>query len=173
VRFKQHTLTQLSARRKPKWESLHVLWLNLPSRDPRDLLKQIWGISRKFYLKKPLRLSQIPSLLLYHSSEIVSFIGVHPFSANEFRARVNTVHLAGHHREKTEFPASEGYFPSLTSAPFFCLVALSIATPFDSIYLGLHNYNCALACIAIGGMFYALTWQTHLLALACGMYLTW
>lgn len=119
LRFKQHTLTQLSARRKPKWESLHVLWLDLPSRDPRDLLKQIWGISRKFYLKKPLRLSQIPSLLLYHSSEIVSFIGVHPFSANECRARVNTVHLAGHHREKTEFPASEGYFPSLTSAPCF------------------------------------------------------
>ncbi|XP_035166442.1 urea transporter 2-like isoform X2 [Oxyura jamaicensis] len=48
--------------------------------------------------------------------------------------------------------------------------ALSIATPFDSIYLGLHNYNCALACIAIGGMFYALTWQTHLLALACALF---
>lgn len=53
----------------------------------------------------------------------------------------------------------------------FCLAALSIASPFDSIYLGLHNYNCALACIATGGMFYALTWQTHLLSLACGMYL--
>uniref|UniRef100_G3USI5 Solute carrier family 14 member 1 (Kidd blood group) n=1 Tax=Meleagris gallopavo TaxID=9103 RepID=G3USI5_MELGA len=70
----------------------------------------------------------------------------------------------------------------LISSPLICLhaaigstvgmfAALSIATPFDSIYLGLHNYNCALACIAIGGMFYALTWQTHLLALACGMYL--
>ncbi|XP_031413079.1 urea transporter 2 [Meleagris gallopavo] len=66
----------------------------------------------------------------------------------------------------------------LISSPLICLhaaigstvgmfAALSIATPFDSIYLGLHNYNCALACIAIGGMFYALTWQTHLLALAC------
>uniref|UniRef100_A0A669Q2P9 Urea transporter n=1 Tax=Phasianus colchicus TaxID=9054 RepID=A0A669Q2P9_PHACC len=64
----------------------------------------------------------------------------------------------------------------LISSPLICLhaaigstvgmlAALSIATPFDSIYLGLHNYNCALACIAIGGMFYALTWQTHLLAL--------
>ncbi|XP_048786985.1 urea transporter 2-like [Lagopus muta] len=50
------------------------------------------------------------------------------------------------------------------------LAALSIAAPFDSIYLGLHNYNCALACIAIGGMFYALTWQTHLLALACALF---
>lgn len=52
-----------------------------------------------------------------------------------------------------------------------CFAALSIATPFDSVYAGLHNYNCALACVAIGGMFYALTWQTHLLSLACGMYL--
>uniref|UniRef100_A0A8C8ARF1 Urea transporter n=1 Tax=Otus sunia TaxID=257818 RepID=A0A8C8ARF1_9STRI len=70
----------------------------------------------------------------------------------------------------------------LISSPLICLhaaigstvgmfAALSIASPFDSIYLGLHNYNCALACIAIGGMFYALTWQTHLLSLACGMYL--
>lgn len=55
--------------------------------------------------------------------------------------------------------------PDLTALPF-CLAALSIASPFDSIYLGLHNYNCALACIAVGGMFYALTWQTHLLSLA-------
>uniref|UniRef100_A0A8B9TXZ0 Urea transporter n=1 Tax=Anas platyrhynchos TaxID=8839 RepID=A0A8B9TXZ0_ANAPL len=50
----------------------------------------------------------------------------------------------------------------LISSPLICLhaaigsavgmfAALSIATPFDSIYLGLHNYNCALACIAIGG----------------------
>uniref|UniRef100_A0A8C9NUY8 Urea transporter n=1 Tax=Serinus canaria TaxID=9135 RepID=A0A8C9NUY8_SERCA len=71
----------------------------------------------------------------------------------------------------------------LISSPLICLhaaigsavgmfAALSIASPFDSIYLGLHNYNCALACIAIGGMFYALTWQTHLLSLACGEYLS-
>lgn len=59
----------------------------------------------------------------------------------------------------------------LASQFALCLAALSIASPFDSIYLGLHNYNCALACIAIGGMFYALTWQTHLLSLACGEYL--
>ncbi|KFO98040.1 Urea transporter 2, partial [Calypte anna] len=69
----------------------------------------------------------------------------------------------------------------LISSPLICLhaaigstvgmfAALSLASPFDSIYLGLHNYNCVLACIAIGGMFYALTWQTHLLALACALF---
>ncbi|XP_026721652.1 urea transporter 2-like [Athene cunicularia] len=69
----------------------------------------------------------------------------------------------------------------LISSPLICLhaaigstvgmfAALSIASPFDSIYLGLHNYNCALACTAIGGMFYALTWQTHLLSLACALF---
>ncbi|XP_054041505.1 urea transporter 2-like isoform X1 [Rissa tridactyla] len=67
------------------------------------------------------------------------------------------------------------------SSPLICLhaaigstvgmfAALSIASPFDSIYLGLHNYNCALACVAIGGMFYALTWQIHLLSLACALF---
>ncbi|XP_017173404.1 urea transporter 2 isoform X2 [Mus musculus] len=48
------------------------------------------------------------------------------------------------------------------------LAALTVATPFETIYLGLWSYNCVLSCIAIGGMFYALTWQTHLLALVCG-----
>ncbi|XP_072215642.1 urea transporter 2-like [Excalfactoria chinensis] len=82
-----------------------------------------------------------------------------------------------------ENPWTGGIFLAalLISSPLICLhaaigstvgmfAALSIATPFDSIYLGLHNYNCALACIAIGGMFYALTWQTHLLALACALF---
>lgn len=45
-----------------------------------------------------------------------------------------------------------------------------MATPFKMIYTGLWSYNCVLSCIAIGGMFYALTWQTHLLALVCGGY---
>ncbi|XP_074196141.1 urea transporter 2 isoform X3 [Rhinolophus sinicus] len=48
------------------------------------------------------------------------------------------------------------------------LAALTVATPFETIYMGLCSYNCVLSCIAIGGMFYALTWQTHLLALICG-----
>lgn len=47
---------------------------------------------------------------------------------------------------------------------------LSLATPFSQIYLGLWGYNSSLSCAAIGGMFLALTWQTHLLAMACGRY---
>ncbi|XP_076991692.1 urea transporter 2 isoform X1 [Tamandua tetradactyla] len=67
------------------------------------------------------------------------------------------------------------------SSPLFCLhaaigsivgmlAALTVATPFETIYLGLCSYNCVLSCIAIGGMFYALTWQTHLLALFCALF---
>lgn len=48
------------------------------------------------------------------------------------------------------------------------LAGLALAAPFENIYFGLWGYNCVLACIAIGGMFYALTWQVHLLALTCG-----
>lgn len=47
---------------------------------------------------------------------------------------------------------------------------LALAAPFGDIYFGLWGYNCVLACIAIGGMFYALTWQVHLLAITCGEY---
>ncbi|XP_043299974.1 urea transporter 2-like [Cervus canadensis] len=50
------------------------------------------------------------------------------------------------------------------------LAALTVATPFETIYLGLWSYNCVLSCIAIGGVFYALTWQTHLLALVCALF---
>ncbi|XP_047382866.1 urea transporter 2 [Sciurus carolinensis] len=50
------------------------------------------------------------------------------------------------------------------------LAALTVATPFETIYMGLWSYNCVLSCIAIGGMFYALTWQTHLLALVCALF---
>lgn len=48
--------------------------------------------------------------------------------------------------------------------------ALSLATPFSDIYDGLWNYNSCLSCIAIGGMFYVLTWQTFLLAIACALF---
>lgn len=61
-------------------------------------------------------------------------------------------------RPHTQYPC----LPSLT--------ALTIATPFDSIYFGLCGFNSTLACIAIGGMFYVITWQTHLLAITCGRY---
>ncbi|CAL8262592.1 unnamed protein product [Boreogadus saida] len=47
---------------------------------------------------------------------------------------------------------------------------LALAAPFGDIYFGLWGYNSVLACIAIGGMFYALTWQVHLLALTCGLF---
>ncbi|XP_027626062.1 urea transporter 2 isoform X1 [Tupaia chinensis] len=50
------------------------------------------------------------------------------------------------------------------------LAALTVATPFKMIYMGLWSYNCVLSCIAVGGMFYALTWQTHLLALVCALF---
>ncbi|XP_061135768.1 urea transporter 2 isoform X2 [Syngnathus typhle] len=50
------------------------------------------------------------------------------------------------------------------------LTGLALAAPFGAIYFGLWGYNCVLACIAIGGMFYALTWQVHLLAITCGFF---
>ncbi|XP_051893117.1 urea transporter 2-like [Pristis pectinata] len=67
------------------------------------------------------------------------------------------------------------------SSPIICLHAavgscmgtlagLSLASPFQKIYDGLWSYNSVLACIAVGGMFYALTWQTHLLAIICSIF---
>ncbi|XP_077202818.1 urea transporter 1 isoform X2 [Paroedura picta] len=50
------------------------------------------------------------------------------------------------------------------------VAALSMASPFSRIYAGLWNYNSCLSCIAIGGMFYALTWQTFLLAIVCALF---
>ncbi|ELW69385.1 Urea transporter 1 [Tupaia chinensis] len=66
----------------------------------------------------------------------------------------------------------------LLCSPLMCLHAaigsllgvvagLSLAAPFENIYVGLWGFNSSLACAAMGGMFMALTWQTHLLALAC------
>lgn len=49
-------------------------------------------------------------------------------------------------------------------------VGLALAAPFGDIYFGLWGYNCVLACIAVGGMFYALTWQVHLLAITCAFF---
>ncbi|XP_068616875.1 urea transporter 2 [Brachionichthys hirsutus] len=50
------------------------------------------------------------------------------------------------------------------------VAGLALAAPFGDIYFGLWGYNCVLACIAIGGMFYALTWQVHLLAIICAFF---
>uniref|UniRef100_A0A670YT86 Urea transporter n=1 Tax=Pseudonaja textilis TaxID=8673 RepID=A0A670YT86_PSETE len=55
----------------------------------------------------------------------------------------------------------------------FCFLALSLASPLNKIYAGLWNYNSCLSCIAIGGMFYALTWQTFALAIACAFFTTY
>ncbi|CAM5144047.1 unnamed protein product, partial [Natator depressus] len=43
---------------------------------------------------------------------------------------------------------------------------LTAAASFAGIYSGFWGYNSVLACVAIGGAFYAPTWQTHLLAVA-------
>ncbi|KAG8511898.1 Urea transporter 1 [Galemys pyrenaicus] len=69
----------------------------------------------------------------------------------------------------------------LLSSPLMCLHAaigallgvaagLSLSSPFEDIYFGLWSFNSSLACIAMGGMFMALTWQSHLLALACALF---
>ncbi|KAM9102881.1 urea transporter 1 isoform 2-T4 [Sarcophilus harrisii] len=50
------------------------------------------------------------------------------------------------------------------------IAGLTLSAPFENIYLGLWGFNSSLACIAIGGMFMALTWQTHLLSLACALF---
>nr|XP_015828034.2 urea transporter 2 [Nothobranchius furzeri] len=47
---------------------------------------------------------------------------------------------------------------------------LALAAPFENIYNGIWGYNSALACVAVGGMFYALTWQVHLLAITCAFF---
>lgn len=49
-----------------------------------------------------------------------------------------------------------------------CGAGLALAAPHRDIYSGLWGYNSALSCIAIGGVFYVITWQTHILALICG-----
>lgn len=50
------------------------------------------------------------------------------------------------------------------------LAGLSLDSPFQKIYDGLWSCNSVLGCIAVGGMFYALTWQTHLLAILCAIF---
>nr|XP_040053564.1 urea transporter 1-like isoform X1 [Gasterosteus aculeatus aculeatus]XP_040053565.1 urea transporter 1-like isoform X1 [Gasterosteus aculeatus aculeatus] len=50
------------------------------------------------------------------------------------------------------------------------LSGLALAAPREDIYSGLWGYNCALSCVAIGGVFYVITWKTHLLALTCALF---
>lgn len=131
-----------------------------------------------FALKKCLRLGQVPTLGALselwnnelHSFDFILFLNVHVTQA-QIQLNLSRCHWeeVTDSQQVTGPPADTS--PTWPHSLAFYLAALSIASPFDSVYLGLHNYNCALACIAIGGMFYALTWQTHLLSLACGMYL--
>ncbi|XP_055729798.1 urea transporter 2-like isoform X2 [Salvelinus fontinalis] len=69
----------------------------------------------------------------------------------------------------------------LLSSPTICMHAvlgsivgvvsgLVLAAPREDIYSGLWGYNSCLSCIAIGGVFYALTWQSHLLAITCAFF---
>ncbi|NXN50255.1 UT2 protein, partial [Rynchops niger] len=73
-----------------------------------------------------------------------------------------------HLRRKPLYIMILSSFMDDTSVTYF--PALSLATPFSKIYSGLWGYNSSLSCIAIGGMFYAFTWQTHLLAIACALF---
>uniref|UniRef100_A0A671TQI8 Urea transporter n=1 Tax=Sparus aurata TaxID=8175 RepID=A0A671TQI8_SPAAU len=50
------------------------------------------------------------------------------------------------------------------------LSGLALAAPHEDIYSGLWGYNSALSCVAIGGVFYVITWQTHLLAVICAFF---
>uniref|UniRef100_A0A3B5L2P7 Urea transporter n=1 Tax=Xiphophorus couchianus TaxID=32473 RepID=A0A3B5L2P7_9TELE len=47
---------------------------------------------------------------------------------------------------------------------------LALAAPLEDVYAGLWGYNSVLSCIAIGGFFYGLTWQTHILSLICALF---
>uniref|UniRef100_A0A087Y8E6 Urea transporter n=1 Tax=Poecilia formosa TaxID=48698 RepID=A0A087Y8E6_POEFO len=57
----------------------------------------------------------------------------------------------------------------LGSAAGLC-TGLALAAPLEDVYSGLWGYNSALSCIAIGGVFYGLTWQTHILSLICALF---
>ncbi|KAG7241177.1 hypothetical protein INR49_025920 [Caranx melampygus] len=69
----------------------------------------------------------------------------------------------------------------LLSSPAICFHAMlgsaagmlsgfALAAPHRDIYSGLWGYNSALSCIAVGGVFYVLTWETHILALICALF---
>ncbi|XP_037615395.1 urea transporter 2 isoform X2 [Sebastes umbrosus] len=46
------------------------------------------------------------------------------------------------------------------------LAGLSIAVRHDSLYSGLLGFNGALGCMSVGGLFFTLSWRTHLFAIA-------
>uniref|UniRef100_A0A3Q4AMH4 Urea transporter n=1 Tax=Mola mola TaxID=94237 RepID=A0A3Q4AMH4_MOLML len=59
-------------------------------------------------------------------------------------------------------------FPAVLGSTAGVLSGLALAAPRKDIYSGLWGYNSTLSCIAIGGVFYVITWPTLLLAIICG-----
>lgn len=49
-----------------------------------------------------------------------------------------------------------------------CVSGLSMAVHHDALYSGLSGFNGALGCMAVGGLFFAFSWKTHLFAVASG-----
>lgn len=47
------------------------------------------------------------------------------------------------------------------------LVALSVGADGSAVYHGLWGYNSVLCAVAVGGVFYVLTWRSALVAVAC------
>lgn len=113
--------------------------------------------------KQALRAPPLPQVLCQASSILQTFLEVSaskgPILPREFSVAPTT-----RTPSRASYPA---FHPQLWLLLSY-LTALSLSAPFKDIYFGLWGFNSSLACIAIGGMFMALTWQTHLLALACG-----
>ncbi|XP_047425493.1 urea transporter 2-like isoform X2 [Mugil cephalus] len=61
-------------------------------------------------------------------------------------------------------------FHAMLGSAAGAVTGLALAAPHRDIYAGLWGYNSALSCIAVGGVFYVLTWQTHLLAIMCALF---
>uniref|UniRef100_A0A3Q3W1P1 Urea transporter n=1 Tax=Mola mola TaxID=94237 RepID=A0A3Q3W1P1_MOLML len=61
-------------------------------------------------------------------------------------------------------------FPAVLGSTAGVLSGLALAAPRKDIYSGLWGYNSTLSCIAIGGVFYVITWPTLLLAIICALF---
>ncbi|XP_061109144.1 urea transporter 1 [Conger conger] len=47
------------------------------------------------------------------------------------------------------------------------LAGLSVAVRSSCLYSGLSGFNGALGCMAVGGLFFTISWRTHLFSIAC------
>ncbi|XP_026154605.1 urea transporter 2 isoform X3 [Mastacembelus armatus] len=50
------------------------------------------------------------------------------------------------------------------------LAGLSVAVRHDSLYSGLSGFNGALACMAVGGIFFTFSWKTHLFSIVSAFF---